>query len=508
MTTLIRNATLLSMEADAEPVAGDILIEGDSISAIGPGLRAPDGAEIIDGTGKLVMPGLVNAHMHSSETFFKGRYQHMPLEIWMLYAYPLLMKGPIPPRLLYLRSLLTAMESLKAGVTTMVDDFFDPPGFDAERLGLVFDAYSDAGLRANVSHVVIDRHVFDTMPWLRDLVPAELQAEVGGPDIPVGDYLDYCRGIFDSQHGRDGRLGFMIAASAPQRCTPEMLQGCMELALARGVPFHTHILETKTQAVTGAEFYGVSLIRYMADLGLLTPNTTIAHSVWVSDADMALMGEADVSVAHNAVSNLKLGSGVAPLRRLLDAGVNVGLGTDGMCSNDTARIFDVMRAAGLLHAAAGPDYDRWVGADEVLKAATIGGARTALLQDVTGSLSVGKRADLIVIGLEGLDYTPMNRLSHHLVYCENGQGIERVMVNGEWVVEAGRLLRIDEAAIRAELAGLLPGWMAEHAELERLNARFEPYFREMYRRATAMDVGLYRWQGDAPLWPGQNRGAA
>lgn len=508
MTTLIRNTTLLPMEGGCTPLTGDILIEGDSIAAIGPGLVSPEGAEVIDGTGHLVMPGLVNAHMHSGETFFKGRYEHMPLEIWMLYAYPILMKGPIPPRLLYLRSLITAMESLKAGVTTMVDDFFDPPGFDLDRLGCIFDAYADAGLRANVSHVVMDRHVLDTMPWLRDLVPADLQAEVAGPQITVQGYLDYCAAVFDSQHGREGRLGYMVSASAPQRCSPEMMQACTELAVARGVPFHTHILETKTQAVTGPEFYGTSLIRYMADLGVLTPNTTIAHSVWVSDADIALMGAADVSIAHNAVSNLKLGSGVAPLRRLLDAGVNVGLGTDGMCSNDTARIFDVIRVAGLLHAAAGPDLDRWVGAGEILKAATIGGARTALLHEVTGSLAPGKRADLLMIRLQGYDYTPMNDLPRHLVYCENGSNIERVMVNGRWLVEKGTLLTVDEAAIFAELAELLPGWMAEHAELEKLNARFEPYFRQMHQRATSMEIGLYRWQGDAPLWSGQNRGGA
>lgn len=507
MSTLIRNATLLPMEGDTAHFVGDILIEGNSISAIGPDLEVPKGAEIIDGTGKLVMPGLVNAHMHSGETFFKGRYQHMPLEIWMLYAYPILMKEPIPKRLLYLRSLITAMESLKGGVTTMVDDFFDPPGYDLDRLRVVFDAYEDAGLRANVSHVVMDKHVFDTMPWLRDIVPADLQAEVAGPDMGVSGYMDYCKAVFDSQHGRADRLGFMVSASAPQRCSPEMMQACTALAVERGVPFHTHILETKTQAVTGPEFYGTSLIRYMADLGILTPNTTIAHSVWVSDADIALMGDADVSIAHNVISNLKLGSGVAPLRRLLDAGVNVGLGTDGMCSNDTARIFDVMRVAGLIHAAAGPDLDRWVGAEEVLKAATMGGARTALLQDVTGSLTVGKRADLMMIRIAGYNYMPMNDLSHHLVYCEGGTNIERVMVNGTWVVENDRLLTVDESEVFAELAELLPAWMAEHTELEKLNARFEPYFRTMHQRATSMDIGLYRWQGDAPLWPGQNRGA-
>lgn len=506
MRLLFRNATLLSMDKihGATPFTGDLLVEGNRISAIGTELPLPPETRVIEASGKLLMPGLVNAHLHSSETFFKGRYQGTPLEIWMLYSYPILMKDPISERLLYLRSLLTAMESLKAGVTTLVDDFFDPPGFEAGRLKLVYDAYDHAGIRANVSHCVIDKHVFDTMPYLREIMPADLQAEVDGPSINTADYMAYCRDIFASQHGRAGRLGFMVSASAPQRCSVELMQACVALAQDKGVPYHTHVLETKTQAVTGPEFYGRSLIRYMHDLGLLTPNTTIAHSIWVSDDDMALMGAAGCSVAHNAVSNLKLGSGIAPVRRLLDAGVHVGLGTDGLSSNDTARIFDVMRFAALLHDIAAPDTDGWMTAAEVLRSATIEGARTAMLDEVTGSLEVGKRADLIMLDISGYDYMPMNRLDHHLVYCENGSNIRMVVVNGEITVEDGRLLTVDEKEIFAELRELLPAYMSEHAELERLNARFEPYMREMYRRATIQDIGMNRYQGDLPLWRGAN----
>lgn len=278
----------------------------------------------------------------------------------------------------------------------------------------------------------------------------------------------------------------------------------MALAMEKGVPYHTHVLETKTQAVTGPEFYGKSLIGYMHDLGLLTANTTIAHSIWVSDEDMALMGAAGCSVAHNAVSNLKLGSGIAPIRRLLDAGVHVGLGTDGLSSNDTARIFDVMRFAALLHDVAAPDTEQWITATDVLRSATIEGARTAMLDDITGSLTVGKRADLIMLDMTGYDYMPLNRIDHHLVYCENGSNIRLVVVNGEIVVENGKLLTVDEADIFSELREILPAYLSEHAELEKLNARFEPYMREMYRRATSQDIGMNRYQGDLPLWRGIN----
>ncbi len=496
---LIRNATIVAMDRGhgTTPFAGDVLVEGGTIKAIGEALVAGPDARIIDGRGKLVMPGLVNAHTHSSETFLRGRYERMPLEIWLLYAYPLLMNDAIGERLLYLRSLLLAMESLRTGVTTFCDDFFDPPRHDLDRLATVFRAYDDAGIRANVSSAVMNVHTLDALPFAREVMPAELQALLDfGPPMTASAYIDYCRSAFSSLHGRSGRLNFMIAPSAPQRCSPDLMAACMDLAVEKHVPFHTHILETKTQAVTGHRLHGKSLIAYMHDLGLLKRNTTIAHSVWVSDEDMRLMGDAGVSVAHNAVSNLKLGAGIAPVRRLLDAGVTVGLGTDGVSSNDTSRIFDVMRVAGLVHSAAGPDYEGWLAADEILAMATIGGAKTAMLEEATGSLEVGKAADLLILDLRSYPFMPLNDVAKHLVYSENGSSIETVMVAGRIVMENRRLTTVDEQAIFDEIAELVPAYLAEHAELERRNRIFEPVMAEIHRRATRTDIGLNRYQGD------------
>lgn len=497
---LIRNATIVAMDGshDVTPFAGDVLIEGETIKAIGETLIAGPDARIIDGRGKLVMPGLVNAHTHSSETFLRGRYERMPLEIWLLYAYPLLMNDPIGERLLYLRSLLLAMESLRNGVTTFCDDFFDPPRHDLDRLATVFRAYDDAGIRANVSSAVMNVHTLDALPFSREVMPAELQALLDfGPPMTASAYIDYCRSAFSSLHGKSGRLHFMIAPSAPQRCSPDLMAACMDLAVEKHVPFHTHILETKTQGVTGHRLHGKSLIAYMHDLGLLKRNTTIAHSVWVSDEDMRLMGEAGASVAHNAVSNLKLGAGIAPIRRLLDAGVTIGLGTDGVSSNDTSRIFDVMRVAGLVHSAAGPDYESWLAADEILAMATIGGAKTALLEQVTGSIEVGKSADLLILDLRNYPFMPLNNVAKHLVYSENGSSIETVMVAGRIVMENGYLTTVDEQAVFDEIAELVPAYLAEHAELERRNSVFEPVMAEIHRRATRIDIGLNRYQGDS-----------
>ncbi|QRY70902.1 amidohydrolase (plasmid) [Ensifer sp. PDNC004] len=496
---LIRNATLVAMDGarGATPFAADILIEGSEIKSIGSGLAARPDAQIIDGRGRLVMPGLVNAHTHSSETFLRGRYERMPLEVWLLYAYPLLMNDPIGERLLYLRSLLLAMGSLRNGVTTLCDDFFDPPRHDLDRLATVFRAYDDAGIRANVSSAAMNVHTLDALPFAREVMPSALQELLDfGPPMSAETYADYCRAAFSSLHGMSGRLRFMIAPSAPQRCTPDLMAACMDLAVDKHVPFHTHILETKTQAVTGLVRHGKSLIAYMHDLGLLKRNTTIAHSVWVSDDDIELMGQAGVSIAHNAVSNLKLGAGIAPIRRLLDAGVTVGLGTDGVSSNDTSRIFDVMRVAGLVHSAAGPDYERWLKADEILAMATIGGAKTAMLEQVTGSLEVGKSADLLVLNTRNYPFQPLNDIAKHLVYSENGSSIETVMVAGRVVMQDGRLTTVDEQAVLDEISELVPAYLAEHAELERRNAIFEPAMAQIHRMATGMDLPLNRYQGD------------
>ena len=488
---LIRNATIISVGADhgTTPFAGDILIGDARIKAIGPSLACAPDARIVDGRGKLVMPGLINAHTHSSETFLRGRYERMPLEVWLLYAYPLLMNDPIGERLLHLRSLLLAMESLQNGVTTICDDFFDPPRHALDRLSTVFRAYDDAGIRANVSSAVMNIHTLDALPFARELMAENLKVmlEFGEP-ITADAYIDYCRAAFSNFHGKSGRLNFMVAPSAPQRCSAELMMACMDLAIDRNVPFHTHILETRTQAVTGHLFHGKSLIGYMHDLGLLQRNTTIAHSVWVDDDDMRLMGDAGVSVVHNAVSNLKLGAGISPVRRLLDAGVSIGLGTDGVSSNDTARIFDVMRVAGLVHSTAGPDYERWMSSDEILSMATIGGARTAMLEQETGSLEVGKAADLLILNLRTYPFMPLNDIVKHLVYAENGSSIETVMVAGQIVMQDGRLTTVDEDAIFDELAELLPAYLAEHAELERRNQIFHSTMSEIHHRAFATEI--------------------
>lgn len=504
MSIFIRGATVLTMGGpqDATPFQGDVHLDADRIVAIGAGLSTPVGAKVIDGTGKLVMPGLVNAHLHSGEALFKGRYDNLPLEIWMLYSYPILGAKPLSERLIYLRSMLVAIESLKTGVTCLTDDIFEAPRQNLSQLGAAVSAYDDIGIRATVSGHVMDRNFLDSIPYARDYVSTELQAEVAKMTPPTAaEYVAFAREAHSAFHGRSGRIRFMVAPSAPQRCTAELMQAADELARSWKVPFHTHIVETKVQGVTGPALYGKSLMRYMADLGLLHRGTTIAHSVWVTEDDIALMGEAGVSIVHNTISNQKLGAGVAPVRRLLDAGVTVALGSDGICSNDTPRMFDVMHACGLVHKLTTPDYKQWLSAEEVLHACTLAGARSALLEHETGSLEAGKKADLLILDMNTVSFTPRNDILNHLVYCENGSSIETVIVNGEIVVDRGKLTKVDEAALLAELRSFMPAFDEYHSGVEAKNRAFEPAFDAVHRHCNQVDLGVHRLIGNSDMWP-------
>jgi 5-methylthioadenosine/S-adenosylhomocysteine deaminase len=222
MKTLLRKAQILAMGGPygEDPFEGDLLVEDERIAAIGADLGEIRDARVIEGRDRLVMPGLVNAHLHSSEQFFKGRYERMPLEVWLLYA--------------------------------------DPPTLSLERIGAVFSAYEAAGIRANVSNSIINIAPLDALPFAREMVPPDLQRALdAGERVTGGVYADYCGKVFSTFHGRAGRLRYMISPSAPQRCTMDLLEACAALAKTHAVPFHTHVLETKTQAVTGPEIFGV-----------------------------------------------------------------------------------------------------------------------------------------------------------------------------------------------------------------------------------------------------------
>jgi 5-methylthioadenosine/S-adenosylhomocysteine deaminase len=492
MSILVKGATLVAQDEQhgSKPFQADVLIEGDRIAKVGEGLDASD-AEVIDARGKLVIPGLVNAHAHSSQNLTRGRFPSMPLEVFLLYCVPLDRAFALPPRLVYLRSLLLGIESLKSGVTCLLDDVAELPSQTMDQLEAVFDAYDDLGIRANVSGHVINKPYLDTLPYSDEIFPEEVRRDFHSVDPPTTQsYLEFSEEAVRRFHGRAGRLRYVVAPSGPQRCTEDLLVAASDFSKRHDVPYHIHVLETKVQLVTAREFHGKSFVEYLHGLGTLHERTTMAHTIWVTDDDIELMAESGCSIAHNPICNLRMGSGIAPLRKLIDAGVNVALGTDQLNGNDRGPVFDVMHVAGLVHNVTSWDYGSWPSAGEIFHAATLGGAR-CVGSDI-GSIEAGKLADLSILSLDSPRLTPLNEPVVQLVYAENGASVETVVVNGQVVVSDRQVTRVDELEVLEEVRGRYPEYLAQQERMEAMSRELEPYFAELYRRCVEQEADLDR----------------
>jgi cytosine/adenosine deaminase-related metal-dependent hydrolase len=499
MKTLIKNALVLEPRGtDFAVNRSDILISDGHIEHVGADLVSA-GAHVIDAADRLAIPGFVNAHTHSWAAFQKGRYDNMPLELWMLKAYPMVGVQPMDPTLIYLRTLLFGIESIRSGVTCVLDDVLELPSQSMESLEAVFRAYADLGLRAYVSGHVINRSYADSVPYVHQIAPADAAAELHRANtLTTADYLSFTEEAIRRFHQPGGRLQYAVSPSAPQRCTDDLLVASHEIAKKFGLPYHMHVLETKVQVVTGDLLYGKTIIEHIDQLGILDERTMLAHAIWVTEDDIARIGAARASVVHNPNSNLKTGAGIAPFRQLKNAGINIALGTDSVASNGSARMFDVMRSAALLHKVTEPDYETWPTASEILEAATHAGAKSVGAGDETGSIRPGLRADIVLLNLNSLNFTPLNDIRNHLVYSENGESVETVLIDGEVVMDRGRLTHVDEHAVLGELRERLPNVLSEYQRVEELNRRFEPYFAEVYRRCVAQNVGLNRYSSELP----------
>lgn len=503
MKTLIRDTTVVAMDDvhGAEPFSADVLLDGRRISQVGPDLQPGPVDEEIDGRERLVMPGLVNAHVHSWEAFFRGRYDNLPLELWMLESYPMIGLEPLPPEVIRLRTLLVGIESLKNGVTCVQDDVIESPHQSVEALEAVFAGYREVGIRAHCSGNMVDKAFTDTIPYADEMLAPELLARVRANPVATADeHLAFARAALARFDDPDGRLRYVVAPSGPQRCTDELLGASADLAREHDCPLHIHVLETKVQAVTGREFYGRTLVEHLDALGVLCEQATLAHGIWLTPSDIEAVAATGTSIAHNAISNQKLGAGIAPLRALLDAGVNVALGSDGLCSNDSARMFDVMKAAALLQKITTPDFTTWPNAGEILWAATRAGARSVRMEGQIGAVSPGHRADLVLLDLRTVNFTPRNDLRNHLVYCENGASIQRVFVDGRTVVLDGRCVDVDEDAILAEIRSIAPALLERHGRVEELNRAFAPAFSAIHRRCCAEPLAINRYAHDERGW--------
>ncbi|MFN5997196.1 MAG: amidohydrolase family protein [Paracoccaceae bacterium] len=499
MDCLFTNVRLLDQAApEGLGPATCLRVLGGRIAGVGDLVPAP-GERVIDGKGDLLMPGLVNGHFHSSVNHMKGRLPGMPLEIFMLYECPELDVLRPTPREAYLRTMLGCIEMLEGGTTAVQDDCFFVPEPEPDIIDAVMQAYADSGIRARLA---IDQPVvpeLDKLPFLADQLPPALKADLAlPPRVGHPEMTALNRHLIQRWHGSaEGRLQAAMSISAPQRVTPEYFAELDEISRAHDLPFYAHMLETRLQRVFGQErLGGRSLVRYTADLGLLSARMNIIHAIWIDEVDMDLIAASGASVAHNPNSNLRLGSGIMPFRALKDRGVNICLGVDEAIADDAVNMWQVMKTAGMIHSLTDPDWLRWPQAVEILSAATTGGG-IAMRVPGLGRLEVGAPADLNLIDLSALAYLPMNNAPRQLVHCETGSSVRLTMVAGRVVAREGRVCNLDRAALLAEAAECLGAKRrAVEAAAGQMDDRL-PFYRAMYLRAMETPVPMARRiQGD------------
>jgi 5-methylthioadenosine/S-adenosylhomocysteine deaminase len=473
----------------AKPSAGpvDIVIDGKTIHDIRPaGAQAQEG-EAIDMRGRLVTAGLINCHHHSHEGFYKGRKDNLPLELWNNYVRPL---KPIAytPRDIYLRTMIGAIEAVHSGTTTLSDDCNVAPRIQPEHVEAVFQAYEDLGIRALVGFTLFDRPFFRAVPYVDEEFPPELLKEFDShPMFSSADLLKFIEGLAKTRHPKTNRVGYMLAPSAPQRCTEEFLLAVRRIADDYDLPIMTHVQETRMQVVTGQVWYGCTPLEYLNRIGFLKPNTQFIHAIWLKPSEIEILAKTGVTVQHNPTSNLKVGSGLAPIRALIDGGVNISMGTDGCGSIEGTDMQNALYLGGLLHKLRG-DHTKWVGAYDSFRFATMGGARGLGRAKDLGAIEKGRLADLTAYRLDGIPFTPLNDPVNQLVFSAGRREVDMVMVDGEVILKGGKLTRVDEDKLIAEIHAaherIGPLLTESEKDVERL---LGPYER-IYRRCQCMDI--------------------
>lgn len=493
---------------DADSEAGmfgpsDVLVDESGILVIGSQAQrtALADARRVDGVGHhLLLPGLINAHYHSPANHLKGLLPSMPLESFMLYESPADPALAPTPREAYLRTMLAALEMLRTGTTTVQDDAFVMPYPTPEIVDAMMQAYADCGIRASVALDQPELTEREKLPFIGGYADPALQAALDAPATLAADGL---LAIYDhlvaTWHGAEsGRLTAAVSISAPQRVGVPYFEAIDDLSRQHGLPLFAHMLETKVQRTLMTEkerFGGRSLVGYTHDMGLLSDRMNVIHAVWTDDSDLELIAASGAIIAHNPVSNLRLGSGVAPYRRMLDLGIPVALGIDEAICDDSANLWGVVKTAGLIHNVGGRPSDEWPTAREVLDSLWRGGAAALLQSDRLGEVREGFAADLTLVDLHGAAFTPLNDLRGQLVYCEYGADVRLTMVDGRVVFEDGRITTVDEEALLAEARETFRVKLPLIARANEGASRLQPHYDAMVREAARTDVGMTRWIG-------------
>jgi 5-methylthioadenosine/S-adenosylhomocysteine deaminase len=453
----------------------DIRIEGAFIGEVGE-LEVRADEISIDASRRLVIPGLVDAHAHSNEGLMRGGWDALPLELWLSEAYPVSGGTSQSARSIYLRTLVAGLERLLLGTTCVVDFLYELPYPTEETVNAVARAYSDVGIRAVILVAVWDSTL--------NVIKSEVRRSPGKKTSSSPDrryWVPLIEELRQAVVGHD-RVSISAAISQPQHCSDGLMEDIGDLSQREGCPIHTHALESKASITSGRERFGTTPIKHLARLELMSERLSLAHCVWADRQDLELIAASGANVVHNPVSNLKLGSGIAPWAQFCELSIPVAIGTDGESTNDSRDMFEASKMAAIVHRVTSRDYRVWPTAWQVFAAATKGGARAAGLPDEVGSIEPGRRADIVMLDLDHLSLTPLVNPLNQLVFAGPGAAVSEVFVDGRLVVADGRSTLVDARSIVSEIGDQMPAERARRnaatAEALKLRSRIERILNE------------------------------
>jgi 5-methylthioadenosine/S-adenosylhomocysteine deaminase len=415
---VIQNGTFITMNPDLDIINNGVLcIKNDKLAKIESlenNASLPIGETIIDAHGGIIMPGLVNTHTHLPMALFRGLADDLPLSKWLNeYIFPA-EANHIHSESVRIGALLSCAEMLLSGTTTCCDGYFHEDS--------VASAANEIGIRAILGQGVID-------------FPAP---GVPKPENNVNNAITFIQ----KWKNISPLIIPSIFCHSPYTCSGATLKKAKDAAETEGVLFQIHVGETKDECLQIQTKHHTTPIKYLDKMGIIDENTLLIHAVWMDDDDIEIIAKRRGSVSHNPESNMKLASGIAPVPALLKAGVTVGLGTDGCASNNNLDLFSEMDTAAKLHKVSAMD-PMLMDAVTVLKMATIEGARSLGLHDITGSLEVGKQADVIILDTHKPHLVPVYNPVSHIVYAAQGSDVQDVIVNGRILVKDRKLLSVD-----------------------------------------------------------------
>jgi guanine deaminase len=465
--TLIQGAQVLVENEHFADVS--LLIDQDRIAAILPTGENVADAKPLDATGRIIIPGLVNGHTHSHGALARGGVPDDAILETFLAGSAWVNLGRSHDDLA-LCAQLSAVELIRKGCTSCFDLFIELPGPTVEGTHAVAHAYHDVGLRAVVAPMIADQTIYQALPGLLDAFEGPLKDAVAAMTLPNWpSTMAVCDQAIRNWPVPIDRVRPGLGPTIPLHCSEAFLQACAHLSDDIAMPLQTHLAETRLQQVMARRKFGTSLGEHLSKLGVLSPRFSGAHGVWLSDAEIALLASAGAGISHNPMSNLRLGSGIAPLRRLADAGVTMGIGTDASNTSDGQNMFEAMRLATTLSRATTSDSDQWVRTTEAFDMATRGSARL-LGFDSVGQIAQGWSADLVFLDQSYCHYTPQRTTLDQIVFAETGAAVREVMIAGQMVFADDQILTLDEAALRQRALVAADRITHANAEARTMNA--------------------------------------